>query len=83
VVPSVVNPIHLYCDNNGAIAQLKELRSHQQSKHVLRRYLLIREITDRKDTKIKNIPTDKNIVDPLTMALPQRKHDGHVQSFSI
>ena len=35
VVPSIVGPIILYCDNNGAIAQAKEPRSHQRSKHVL------------------------------------------------
>ncbi|KAL2486711.1 Uncharacterized protein Adt_31467 [Abeliophyllum distichum] len=28
VVPSIVDPISLYCDNNGAIAQAKEPRSH-------------------------------------------------------
>ena len=35
VVPSIESPIDLYCDNNGAIAQAKEPRSHQRSKHVL------------------------------------------------
>ena len=44
VVPSITDPITVYCDNNGAIAQAKEPRSHQRSKHVLRRYHLIREI---------------------------------------
>ncbi len=29
VVPSIVDPITLYYDNNGAIAQAKEPRSHQ------------------------------------------------------
>ena len=83
VVPSIVSPIPLYCDNNGAIAQAKEPRSHQRSKHVLRRYHLIREIIDRKDVKIERVPTDQNIADPLTKALSQKKHDGHVQSFGI
>ena len=44
VVPSIIEPITVYCDNNGAIAQAKEPRSHQRSKQVLRRYHLIREI---------------------------------------
>ena len=35
VVPSISDPITVYCDNNGAIAQAKEPRSHQRSKHVL------------------------------------------------
>ena len=43
VVPSASSPMDLYCDNSGAIAQAKEPRSHQKSKHILRRYHLIRE----------------------------------------
>ena len=46
VVPSISNLVHLFCDNNGAIAQAKEPRSHQRSKHILRRFYLIREIVD-------------------------------------
>jgi len=41
VVPSCSSPIDLYCDNNGAIAQAKEHRSHKKSKHILRRYHMI------------------------------------------
>ena len=70
VLPSIIHPILLYCDNNGAIAQAKELRSHQRSKHVLRRYHLIKEIIGRNDVKIEKIPTDQNIADPLAKPLP-------------
>ena len=28
VVPSITNPVDVYCDNNRAIAQAKEPRSH-------------------------------------------------------
>ncbi|KAK8584146.1 hypothetical protein V6N12_068394 [Hibiscus sabdariffa] len=41
VVPSISDAMELYCDNNGAIAQAKEPRSHQRSKHILRRFHLI------------------------------------------
>ena len=41
VVPSITNPGDVNCDNNGAIAQEKEPRSHQRFKHILRRYHLI------------------------------------------
>ena len=30
VVPSIVDPILVYCDNNGAVAQAMEPRSHQR-----------------------------------------------------
>ena len=42
VIPYSANPLDLYCDNSGAIAQDKELRQHQKSKHIERRYNLIR-----------------------------------------
>ena len=42
VVPTIVDLIPLYCDNNGVIMQAKEPRSHQRFKHVLKRYHLIR-----------------------------------------
>ena len=31
IVSCIVNPIDLYCNNNGVIAQAKDPRSHQQS----------------------------------------------------
>ncbi|KAI5433740.1 hypothetical protein KIW84_020850 [Lathyrus oleraceus] len=83
IVPSIVDPIGLYCDNNGAIAQAKEPRSHQRSKHILRRYHLIREIIDRGEVNICRVPTLDNIVDPLTKPLAQKKHDGHTRSMGI
>ena len=42
VVPSILDLVNLYYDNNGAIAQAKEPISHQRSKHILRHYHLIR-----------------------------------------
>ena len=58
VVPSIVDLIPLYCDNNGDIAQEKEPRSHQRSKHVLKKYHLIREIIGRHDVIIEKVPID-------------------------
>ncbi|KAK8613067.1 hypothetical protein V6N13_104389 [Hibiscus sabdariffa] len=46
VIPSISDAVDLYCDNNGAIAQAKDPRSHQRSKHNLRHFHLIREIID-------------------------------------
>ena len=83
VVPSVSSPLDLYCDNSGAIAQAKEPRSHQKSKHILRRYHLIREIIDRGDVKICKVHTDLNIADPLTKPLPQPKHEAHTRAMGI
>ncbi|KAL4368275.1 hypothetical protein GQ457_05G028000 [Hibiscus cannabinus] len=83
VIPSISDVVDLYCDNNGAIAQAKEPRSHQRSKHILRRFHLIREIIDRGDVEICKVHTDDNIDDPLTKPLAQQKHDCHTESLCI
>ncbi|KAL0434590.1 UNVERIFIED_CONTAM: Retrovirus-related Pol polyprotein from transposon TNT 1-94 [Sesamum radiatum] len=36
VVLGIAEPVVIFCDNNGAIAQAKEPRSHHRSKHILR-----------------------------------------------
>ena len=83
VVPSITNLVDVYCDNNGAIAQAKEPRSHQRSKHILKRFHLIREIIERGDIKICRVHTDANVADPLTKPLPQSKNDSHTRSIGI
>ncbi|KAK8667494.1 hypothetical protein V6N13_007643 [Hibiscus sabdariffa] len=83
VIPSISDAVDLYCDNNGAIAQAKEPRSHQRSKHILRRLHLIREIIDQGDVEICKVHTDDNIADPLTKPLAQQKHDRHTESLGI
>ncbi|GMI94749.1 cysteine-rich RLK (RECEPTOR-like protein kinase) 8 [Hibiscus trionum] len=71
VMPSISNAIDLHCDNNRAFTQAKEPRSHQRSEHILRRYHLIHEIIDRGDVEICRVPTNYNVVDPLTKPLTQ------------
>ena len=79
VFPNASSPLDLYCDNSGAIAQAKEPRNHQKSKHVMRRFHLI----DRDEIKICKIHTDLNISDPLTKPLPQPKHERHTRAMGI
>jgi hypothetical protein len=67
VSPSVPCPLDLYCGNNGAIAQAKELRNHQKNKHLLQKFHLIWEIVKRGDIKICKVHTNLNVADPLTL----------------
>ena len=46
IVLNIVDLIALYCDNNGANTQAKELRFHQRSKYILRRFHPIQKIID-------------------------------------
>ncbi|KAJ9540464.1 hypothetical protein OSB04_026970 [Centaurea solstitialis] len=83
VVASVSRPIDIFCDNSGAVAQAKEPREHHKSRHVLRKYHLIREIIGRGDVRICKIPTEENDADPLTKPLARVKHEAHANSIGM
>lgn len=83
VVPIIESPIPLYCDNNGAIAQAKEPRSHQKSKHIERRFHMIREIIGRGDVSIQRVASIDNVADPLTKALTQQQLDHHLEKMGM
>ncbi|PKI63582.1 hypothetical protein CRG98_016026 [Punica granatum] len=68
-VPSISSPVELYCDNTEAIAQAKEPRSHQKSKHIEMRYHIIREIIGRGNVAVQKVPSTDNVADPLTKAM--------------
>ena len=44
VIAKVVDPMILYCDNIGAVVQVKEPRNHRKDKHIERKCHLVREI---------------------------------------
>ena len=83
VVLSTEGPMEIYCDNNGAIAQAKEPRSHQKSKHIQRRFHLVCPFVEEGDIKMCKIHMDLNVVDPLTKALPLEKHEHHRNAIEI
>ena len=69
VVPSALGPMEIKCDNNGAIAQAKDPRSHQKNKHVSRKYHLIRQFVGEGEIRLCKVHTDMNVSDPLTKTL--------------
>ncbi|KAL0339366.1 UNVERIFIED_CONTAM: Retrovirus-related Pol polyprotein from transposon TNT 1-94 [Sesamum angustifolium] len=71
VVPSIVEPIVIFCDNNGVIAQAKELRSHRKSKHIFRYYHLLREMVGRGDVRVDCFTLTENTADSLTKPVSQ------------
>ncbi|KAJ9566522.1 hypothetical protein OSB04_002488 [Centaurea solstitialis] len=83
VIASISRPIDIFCDNSGAVAQAKEPREHHKSRHVLRKYHLIREIIGRGDVRICKIPTEENVADPLTKPLARVKHEAHASSIGM
>ena len=41
VIAKVVDPMILYCDNSGVVAQAQEPRNHRKGKHIERKYHLV------------------------------------------
>ena len=47
VVPSMHEPIRLYCDNSGAVVDAKEPRNHREGKLIERKFHLVRDIVNK------------------------------------
>ncbi|KAL0463269.1 UNVERIFIED_CONTAM: Secreted RxLR effector protein [Sesamum latifolium] len=80
VVPSIAEPVVIFYDNNGAIAQAKESRSHHRSKHTLRRYHLLKEMVSRGDCRMDQVSSAENTTDPLTKPMSQVAHTQHLDN---
>ena len=42
VVPSIKDPLEIFCDNEGAVALTKEPKDHGKSRHILRKFHYVR-----------------------------------------
>ncbi|KAL0373402.1 UNVERIFIED_CONTAM: Retrovirus-related Pol polyprotein from transposon TNT 1-94 [Sesamum radiatum] len=83
VVPSIAEPVVIFCDNNGAITQAKEPRSHHRSKHILRRYHLLREMVGRDDVRMDRVTSIENMEDPSTKLVLQIAHAQHLGKMGL
>ena len=77
MAPSLDGPVLLYYDNTRAIAQAKKTKSHHWTKHILRRYHLVREIVDRGDIDLQKIDEKENLADPFTKALGVKEFNDY------
>ena len=66
--PSLDDPVLMYYDNTGALAQAKELNSHHRTKHILWCYHLVLEIVERGNINLMKIDGKKDLVDPFSKA---------------
>ena len=73
VIPNLEQPMVVYCNNSGVVANSKEPRSHQIGKHIERKFHLIR-VSGRKrgDVTMCKIKSEDNLVDPFMKTLSSR-----------
>ena len=77
VVPSAQDPVEIYCDNSGTVAHARESSSHHKTRHIERKYELIRHHVEAGLVKVRKVHTDLNVSDPMTNPLPRAKHEQH------
>ena len=82
VIPSMHEPIKLYCDNNGAVANVKEPRNHCKGKHK-RKFHWVREIVNRGDVLVDKIAFVNNIVNLFTKTLPAQSFEQYLEAMGL
>ncbi|GKB54529.1 putative RNA-directed DNA polymerase [Tanacetum coccineum] len=83
VVPTVQDPIEIFCDNESAVALTKEPKDHGKSKHIDRKYHFVRSKVAEGHVIVKEIRSEDNPADPFTKALAKSKHDEHAWSIGL
>ncbi|KAL0329467.1 UNVERIFIED_CONTAM: hypothetical protein Sradi_4933400, partial [Sesamum radiatum] len=81
--PGIAELIVIFYDNNVAIAEAKEPRSHHKSKHTVRHYHLLGEMVGRGDMRVDPITSAENTADPLTKLISQVAHTQHLDRIGL
>ncbi|GJZ19999.1 retrotransposon protein, putative, ty1-copia subclass [Tanacetum coccineum] len=74
IVPTIEEPISMYCDNTRAIAIAKDDGVTKGARHFRAKVHYLRETIKLGDVKIEKVDTNDNLVDPFTKALAFTKH---------
>jgi len=83
VVPTIKEPMEIFCDNEGAVALTKEPRDHGRSRHIDRKYHFIRHKIEEGHVVVKRVSSEENPADPLTKGLSRVKHNQHARSIGL
>ncbi|GJV80523.1 retrotransposon protein, putative, ty1-copia subclass [Tanacetum coccineum] len=73
IVPTINEPLNMYCDNSAAVHYANEPGVQRGARHYQRRYHYVRECVELGEIRILKVHTDNNLADPFTKALSNRK----------
>nr|GFB85705.1 hypothetical protein [Tanacetum cinerariifolium] len=83
VVPTIEEPISMYCDNTGAIAIANKSGISKGARHFRAKVHYIREVIEFGDIKLEKVHTDDNLADPFIKALAFPKHSEHTRNIGM
>ncbi|GJT29850.1 retrotransposon protein, putative, ty1-copia subclass [Tanacetum coccineum] len=83
IVPTIEEPIKMYCDNTRAINIANESGITKGARHYRAKVHYLCEVIEFGDVKIEKVHTDDNLADPFTKALPFPKHSEHTKNIGM
>ncbi|GJX83504.1 retrotransposon protein, putative, ty1-copia subclass [Tanacetum coccineum] len=83
IVPTINEPIKMFCDNSAALHFANELGVQRGTRHYHRRCHYIRESIALSEIRCLKVHTDDNMADPFTKALSNTKLIQHARSMRL
>ncbi|GJT57736.1 retrotransposon protein, putative, ty1-copia subclass [Tanacetum coccineum] len=83
IVPTINEPIKMFCDNSAALLIANEPGVQKGARHYHRRYHYVRECIELGEINLLKVHTDDNLADPFTKALPKGKLTQHARSIGL
>nr|GFA47271.1 hypothetical protein [Tanacetum cinerariifolium] len=83
IVPTIKEPISMYCDNTGAITIAKDDGVTKGARHFRAKVHYLRKTIKLCDVKIEKIHIDDNLADPFTKALAFPKHSELTRNIGL
>ncbi|GJZ50164.1 retrotransposon protein, putative, ty1-copia subclass [Tanacetum coccineum] len=83
IVPTINEPIKMFCDNSVALHFANEPGVQKGTRHYHRRYHYVRESIELGEIRFLKVHTDNNLADPFTKALPKGKLTQHARSMGL
>ncbi|GJZ14399.1 retrotransposon protein, putative, ty1-copia subclass [Tanacetum coccineum] len=83
IVPTINEPIRMFCDNSTALHFANEPGVQRGARHYHRRYRYVRESIALGEIRFLKVYTDNNPADPFTKALSKGKLTQHARSMGL
>ncbi|GKA94703.1 retrotransposon protein, putative, ty1-copia subclass [Tanacetum coccineum] len=83
IVPTINEPIRMFCDNSAALHFANEPGDQRGASHCHRRYHYVRKSIALGEIRFLKVHTDDNLADPFTKALSKGKLTQHARSMGL
>ncbi|GJU86482.1 retrotransposon protein, putative, ty1-copia subclass [Tanacetum coccineum] len=83
IVPTMNEPIKIFCDNSAALIIANESGVQKGARHYQRRYHYVCECIELGEINLLKVHTDNNLADPFMKALSQGKLTQHARSMGL